>query len=251
MALIVTLLRGIPAALLTGFFSTLIILVSLTLGCKAADPLVFGWCNWVLRCAGLRTKAVGLENVPSTGFVLAANHQSYLDPMVLFRYIRQHMRYLAKWELRKIPIFGQAIVWGGNICVRRDGKSDQSAIEEAAGRIHQGTNVAFFAEGTRSFDGKLKPFKKGAARVAISAQVPIVPVALAGVRDAWPRGKLRIRKAKATLVVGKPISTEGLTLADAESLTTRVQAAVAQLLEEGEALLEKWKSQQKGLSGSS
>jgi len=242
MELMVTLLRGIPAAVLTGFFSTLIILVSLTRGVKAADPLVFSWCNWVLRCAGLRTRAAGLENVPSSGFVLAANHQSYLDAMVLFRYIRQHMRYLAKWELRKIPIFGQALVWGGNICVRRDGKTDQGAIEEAARRIHQGTNVVFFAEGSRSVDGKLTPFKKGAARVAISAQVPILPVALAGVRDAWPRDKLRIRKAKATLVVGKPIPTEGLTMEDAQSLTTHVQAAVAQLLAEGEALLDKWKS---------
>ena len=245
MGLLVTLLRGIPAALLTGFFSSLIILVSVTLGCKAADPLVFSWSNWVLRCAGLRTRAAGLENVPSTGFVLAANHQSNLDPMVLFRYIRQHMRYVAKWEIRKVPILGQAIAWGGNICVRRDGKSDQGAIEEAARRIHQGTNVAFFAEGTRSFDGRLAPFKKGAARVAIAAQVPIVPVALAGVRDAWPRGKLRIKRAKATLVVGKPISTEGLCLDDAAQLTERVQAAVMQLLEEGEALLEKWKSRGK------
>jgi len=244
MELMVTLLRGIPAALLTGFFSALIILVSVTLGCKAADPLVFRWCHWVLRCTGLRTKAVGLENVPSAGFVLAANHQSYLDAMVLFRYIRQHVRYVAKWELSRIPLFGQAIVWGGNICVRRDGKSDHGVIEEAARRIHQGTNVAFFAEGSRSVDGKLKPFKKGAARVAISAQVPILPVALAGIRDAWPRGKLRIKKAKATLVVGEPIPTEGLTLEDAESLTVRVQAAVAQLLAEGEALLEKWKHQE-------
>jgi 1-acyl-sn-glycerol-3-phosphate acyltransferase len=242
MELIVTLLRGIPAAVLTVFFSALIILVSLTLGSKAADPLVFSWSNWMLRCAGLRTRAAGLENMPSSSFVLAANHQSYFDAMVLFRYIRRHMRYVAKWELRKIPIFGQALVWGGNICVRRDGKSDQGAIEEATGRIHRGTNVVFFAEGSRSMDGRLSPFKKGAARVAISAQVPIVPVALAGVRDAWPRGKLRIKKAKATLVVGEPIPTEGLALADAESLTARVQAAVAQLLAEGEALLEKWKA---------
>ncbi|MCL2179206.1 MAG: 1-acyl-sn-glycerol-3-phosphate acyltransferase [Proteobacteria bacterium] len=241
MELTVTLLRGIPAALLTGFFSTLILLISVTFGCKAADPVVFHWCWWVLRCAGLKTKAVGLEKMPKTGFVLAANHQSYLDPMVLFHHIRQHIRYLVKWELRKIPIFGQAVVWGGNICVRRDKKSDQGAIEEAAKRIHQGTNIVFFAEGSRSADGRLKPFKKGAARVAIVAQVPIVPVAMVGVRDAWPRDKLRIRKAKATLVVGEPISTEGLTLGDSESLTARVQAAVAQLLEEGGTLLEKWK----------
>jgi len=249
MELLVTLLRGIPAALLTGFFSVLIVLVSVTLGCKVADPLVFSWCNWVLRCAGLRTRAVGLEHVPSTGFVLAANHQSNLDPMVLFRYIHQHMRYVAKWEIRKVPLLGQAVAWGGNICVRRDGKSDQGAIEEAARRIHQGTNVVFFAEGTRSLDGKLQPFKKGAARVAIAAQVPILPVALAGVRDAWPRGKLRIKKAKATLVVGKPIPTEGLTMADAESLTARVQAAVALLLAEGEALLEQWKQKGAGKKG--
>ncbi|MCL2013306.1 MAG: 1-acyl-sn-glycerol-3-phosphate acyltransferase [Cystobacterineae bacterium] len=246
MELTVTLLRGIPAALLTGFFSTLIILTSVIFSCKAADFWVFRWCRAVLRCTGLRTKAKGLEHVPSSGFVLVANHQSYLDPMVLFRYIRPHMRYLVKWELRKIPIFGQAVVWGGNICVRRDKKSDQGAIEEAARRIHQGTNIAFFAEGSRSPDGKLKPFKKGAARVAIVAQVPLVPVALAGVRDAWPRDKLRIKKAKAILVVGNPIPTEGLTLADVELLTARTQATVAQLLAEGEALLEEWKLKKAG-----
>jgi 1-acyl-sn-glycerol-3-phosphate acyltransferase len=249
MELIVTLLRGIPAALLTGFFSTLIVLVSLLFNCKAADPLVFSWCNGVLWCAGLRTRAVGLEKIPSSGFVLVANHQSYFDPMLLFRYIHQHMRFVAKWELRRIPIFGQAIAWGGNICVRRDGKSDQRAIEEAARRIHQGTNIVFFAEGSRSPDGKLRPFKKGAVRVAISAQVPVVPVALAGVKDAWPRDRLRIKRAKAVLVVGEPISTEGLTLADAELLTRRVQAAVAGLLAEGEVLIEKWKMEKAGKKG--
>ncbi|MCL2626596.1 MAG: 1-acyl-sn-glycerol-3-phosphate acyltransferase [Cystobacterineae bacterium] len=240
MELTVTLLRGIPAALLTGVYSTLILLVSATRGCKAADPLVFAWSRWVLWCAGLETMAKGLEHMPSRGFVLVANHQSYFDPMILFRYIQQHMRYLAKWELSRIPIFGQAMVWSGNICVRRDKKSDQGVIEEAAKRIHAGTNIGFFAEGSRSVDGKLKPFKKGAARVAIAAQVPILPVAMAGVREAWPRDKLRIRKAKATLVMGEPISTEGLTSEDVDALTARVQAAVAQLLREGEVLLKEW-----------
>jgi 1-acyl-sn-glycerol-3-phosphate acyltransferase len=204
----------------------------------AADPALFFWAKTALRFAGVRTAARGVEKLPSGNFVLAVNHQSHFDALVLFNHIHRHLRFVAKRELTKIPVFGPAIRRAGNVVVDRSGgDADKKLLAEAVEAVRTRVSLCFFAEGTRSDDGLLRPFKKGAAVFAIDAQVPLVPAALAGTHAILPKGALTVRSKPAALVIGDPIDTTGMTHADRDALTQRAHAAVAAQLEEANRML--------------
>jgi 1-acyl-sn-glycerol-3-phosphate acyltransferase len=181
---------------------------------------------------------VGLENLPAGNFVLCANHQSNFDALVLFRHIRRHMRYVAKKELLKVPLLGPALRRAGNIFVERTGgDSDKAKLSDAANSVRTRVSVVFFAEGTRSDDGILRPFKKGAAIMAIDAQVPLIPAAIAGTHRILEKGSVQIRPRPSVLMIGKPIDTTGMKAEQRDELTQRAHAEVAKLLEEGNRLV--------------
>jgi len=203
---------------------------------ERADPVIRGWCNAVLAAAGVREDVQGVENLPAGTCVLVCNHQSNVDAPFVFARLPKHIRFVAKKELYRIPIFGAAVKAMGNIRVERTGGSDadRDAIRSAVEQVRTRTSILFFAEGTRSTDGKLRPFKKGAAILAIDAQVPIVPVAVAGAHEITPKGGLWVHSGRPLVLrVGKPIPTAGLTRDDRDSLTQQAHDAVAVLLAEG------------------
>ena len=207
---------------------------------ERADPVIRGWCNAVLGAAGVREDVTGLENLPAGTSVLVCNHQSNFDAPFVFARLPRHIRFVAKQELYRIPIFGAAVKAMGNIRVERTGsEADHARVDAAVEQVRTRTSILFFAEGTRSTDGKLRPFKKGAAILAIDAQVPIVPLAVAGAHDITPKGRLWVHSGRPLVLrVGKPISTTGLTRADRDTLTQRAHDAVAALLEEGNRRVE-------------
>jgi len=207
---------------------------------ERADPLVRRWCNWVLGAAGVREDVRGLENLPQGTCVFVCNHQSNFDAPFIFARIPKHMRFVAKQELYRIPIFGAAVKAMGNIRVERTGsESDRQAIDAAVEQVRTRTSILFFAEGTRSVDGSLRPFKKGAAILAIDAQVPLVPLAVAGAHEITPKGGLWVHSGRPlVLSVGQPIPTLGLTRDDRDRLTEQAHDAVAQLLEQGNRRVE-------------
>jgi 1-acyl-sn-glycerol-3-phosphate acyltransferase len=222
---------------ITGAFSPLVSALSLV-DETAPDPLLYLWARSCLRVAGVRTEARGLENLPSGNFILAVNHISHFDALVLFGHIRRHMRFVAKQELSKIPVFGAALKRAGNIFVERTGgEKDKAVMAEAAHAVRERVSIVFFAEGTRSDDGVLRPFKKGAAVMAIEAGVPLVPAAVWGTHQILKKGSLVVHPHPAALVVGAPIETSGLTLDDRDSLTTAAHAAVASSLEEAKRMV--------------
>lgn len=202
---------------------------------ERADPVIRGWCNAVLAAAGVREDVGGLENLPSGTCVLVCNHQSNFDAPFVFARLPKHIRFVAKQELYRIPIFGAAVKAMGNIRVERTGSdADHQRIVAAVEQVRTRTSILFFAEGTRSTDGKLRPFKKGAAILAIDAQVPIVPLAVAGAHEITPKGGFWVHSGRPLVLrVGKPIPTTGLTRADRDTLTEQAHDAVAALLEEG------------------
>jgi 1-acyl-sn-glycerol-3-phosphate acyltransferase len=205
---------------------------------RAPDPFVHLWADGILRASGVRTEARGLEHLPRGNFVLCANHQSNFDVLVLFRHIRRHMRFVAKQQLRRVPVFGYALHRAGNIFVDRQGTSaDKQRLAEAVRAVRERVSVVFFAEGTRSDDGVLRPFKKGAAVMALEAQVPLVPVAVAGTHRILEKGTLAIHPRPAALVVGRPLETAGRPVEDREALTREAHAEVARLLEEANGLV--------------
>lgn len=207
---------------------------------RRPDPLIRFWARALLQAAGVDAVVRGLERLPSAGqFVLVLNHQSHFDVVVLFAHLPRHLRFVAKAELFRIPLFGAALEALGNVKVRRDGGAhDQARMADAAEAVRTRVNLVFFAEGTRSPDGCLGTFKKGAASVAIEGGVPIVPAAIAGTRFIMPRGSARIHTGhQVALVIGEPIPVAGLSAADRDGLIQRARERVSELLTEANALL--------------
>ena len=236
-----TLFAGTSAVGITGTLSPVVSVLSFV-GEEAMDPVLNVWAKAILAASGVRTQAQGLENLPAGNFVLAVNHQSHFDALVLFAHIRRHMRFIAKMQLRKIPVFGYALARAGNVFVDRTGsEADRSKMKDSVRAVQERVSIVFFAEGTRSKDGVLMPFKKGAAILAIEAGVPLVPAALAGTHEILPSGKIAIHARPAALVIGEPLSTAGLTLDDREKLTEQAHASVAQCLAQAEQLVARMK----------
>ncbi len=232
-----TLVSGAGVVGLTGSASVAVSALT-DLDERAPDPVLQLWADTTLKVSGVRTECRGLENLPTGNFVLCVNHQSNFDALVLFRHIRRHMRFVAKQQLRRVPVFGYALERAGNVFVdRTGGDGDKQKLKEAGIAVRDRVSVVFFAEGTRSDDGVLKPFKKGAAIMALEAQVPLVPAAVAGTYAILPKGTVAIRPKPAALVIGKPIETKGLGIDARERLTLEAHDAVAKLLDEGNAML--------------
>jgi 1-acyl-sn-glycerol-3-phosphate acyltransferase len=230
-------LSGAAAVGITGALSPVVAGLSMVHE-QTADEALHFWAESVLRTSGVRTRCRGLEHLPQSNFVLCVNHQSHFDALVLFRHIRRHMRFVAKKQLRGIPVFGWALEKAGNIFVdRTGGEQDKHRLNDAARAVRERVSVVFFAEGTRSEDGVLRPFKKGAAIMALDAQVPLVPAAVAGTHRILEKGTLAVNPRPAALVIGAPFQTEGLTMDARDKLTTDAHDAVARLLAEGDAMV--------------
>jgi 1-acyl-sn-glycerol-3-phosphate acyltransferase len=227
-----------PAVLgLTGALTPVVLGMSLK-GPRRVDGLLHYWGRRCMQLTGTRVRVEGLEHVPQGPCIMVANHQSHFDVPLLFAHIRKHVRFIAKRELFRIPVFGQALRLSGNVEVdRRGGQSDRDTLGRAIPVVQAGTTILFFPEGTRSQDGALRPFKKGASVLALLAQVPVLPLAVAGTRHILPKSSRTVRHGcPVGLVVGRPIPTEGLTLEARDALTQQCHTTVASLLVQAEAL---------------
>jgi 1-acyl-sn-glycerol-3-phosphate acyltransferase len=168
--------------------------------------------------------------------VYAVNHASNVEPPILFAALRDlfpRLRILYKAELRSLPILTQAFDLGGFVPLER-GNPDQSlpAIDRAAQALREGNSFLIFPEGTRSRTGALLPFKKGGFIMALKAQVPIVPVAISGARNAMRKGSYIIRPVQVRVRFGQPVETSGLDHEQRDGLIAEVRGRVAQMLRE-------------------
>jgi len=207
---------------------------------RKADPIIRLYSQGLITAAGIDVVTRGRENLPGGTCVIACNHQSNFDPFVIYSAVAKHMRFVAKAELFRIPIFGQAMKAVGMVKVdRTGGEGDRRTLEGAVQSVRERVSLIFFPEGTRSQDGVLKPFKRGAAFMAIQAEVPIVPMAIAGTKDVLPKHTRLIRGGqRVVLAVGEALATKGMQMEDRDALTERARGAVARLLEEANAELE-------------
>ena len=187
-----------------------------------------------LTLAGIRYRVAGREQVPSTAAVFCSNHESNVDPPVLFRALHPRLHVLYKAELHRFPIMGTVFDVGGFVPIERSERDKALAsIARGAGSLRAGNSFLIFPEGTRSRTGELLPFKKGGFIMAIQAQVPVVPVAVQGGRAAMRKGSAFVRPVRVSVRIGAPIPTAGLTLADRDDLIERVRREVQSLLDEG------------------
>lgn len=192
------------------------------------DEIPRQWARDLLRATGITVRTLGAERLQSIGpCVYASNHVSFVDTWALVVALPGSVRFLAKRELLRIPIFGAGIRLSGQIPIDRARRDEAiGAVDEAALAIRAGKSAIVFVEGTRSRDGSLRPFKKGAFVLAIEAQVPLVPVFVSGAFERLPRGHIVPTPGEITVRIGPPISTAGLTYDDRDALLAETRVAM-------------------------
>jgi 1-acyl-sn-glycerol-3-phosphate acyltransferase len=195
-------------------------------------PLARLWSRLVLGAAGVRWTASRDPAIdPSRPAVYASNHQSLFDIPVLVLAMPSDFRMVAKKSLLYVPIFGQALWLAGFLFIDRSNRDRALAtLASAADRLKRGTSIVVFAEGTRSRDGALLPFKRGGFVLAIQAGVPVVPIALSGGWEILPKGSLRLRPGTMTARFGPPIDTRGYEYQTRDLLVSRAREAIAAAL---------------------
>ena len=185
-----------------------------------------------LKLAGVKIVVAGLDRLdPATTYVFTPNHQSIIEVPLMVTYLGRNPAFLAKKELFKIPIFGKGMRQIGIIPVDRSNSA--AAIESARSatrNLKTGKSYVVYPEGTRSPDGRLLPFKKGAFLMAVDAGVPVVPITVSGSSRVMPKGKVRVLPGTIRLTIHEPISTTGYSRANVSQLVDLVRTRVVSAL---------------------
>lgn len=186
------------------------------------------WSPVLLWAGGATLEVIGQENVdPNRPTIYVANHQSTIDIPAHFMAVAVPFRYVAKSQLKWVPLIGWYLALAGHVFVNRSNRAKAIAsLNAAAAKIRGGTSIFLYPEGTRSTDGRVLPFKKGPFALALKSRVPVCPVTIEGSGDLMPKSTWNITPGPIRVKIGKPIDTSMFAENDREGLARAVRAVI-------------------------
>jgi len=196
----------------------------------AVDVLGRIWGRWILKVCGIQVEVEGIDRVDRThSYVIVSNHLSNFDIFATLAAVPLAIHFVAKKELLRLPVFGQALALSDHIVIDRANPDSAIACinQRVASQIDTGFCVLFYAEGTRSADGRVHAFKKGGVTLALRTGLPIVPMSISGTRKFLPKRHFVIRPGgRVKIVLGTPIETKDYPYERRDELNERVRAAI-------------------------
>lgn len=227
-----TLLVALTAIVMTAVLGPTVMVAKL-LGVKQGPRSIYAkairlWASSLNAAAGITIRVHGDVSVDAAhGTVFVANHVSWYDIFVLAAEV-PWCSFVAKSELRKIPVFGFAAESAGIVFIDRENrKAAFESYKVAAAEVQRGRAVIVCPEGTRGYDYHLRPFKKGPFVLAIAAQAPIVPTVVYGTREVMRKGSFRVRSGVVDLHFLEPVATTGCDYEHRGELMTAVWSRMA------------------------
>lgn len=217
------------------------ILVVLTLFTAIFTIVSFPWKNsrfvysvqqfWSRMCYWLLFIPVtieGTENIQKDqSYVFVSNHQSMFDIFIIYGWLPNVFKWLMKKELRKVPFVGLACKAAGHIFIERASvRSSMESLQEVEQALVHGVSTVIFPEGTRTSNGEVGRFKRGAFQVALDLSLPIVPISLTGCYELMPKGAKYVTRHPVKMVIGKPIVLDEHAKEDPQSAIEMIREAV-------------------------
>ena len=203
-------------------------------GTKGFFNITRKWSGKVLKILGVSVEIRGAEHInPNETYVYVMNHTSLLDIPVIQNAFPDDVLFVYKKELEKVPVFGTGLKASPYISIdRSDPRNSMAAIDTAVESIRQGDSVIIFPEGTRSEDGKLGEFKRGAFMLASRSGRKIVPLVITGANKCVPNKKLDLKPGKVRVDIFEPIDFEIKNKADEVALMEKVRVIISKGLED-------------------
>ncbi len=198
-----------PIILAVTILTALVTIIGTALGshriCSYWPAHLWARCVCVLWC--VRVNVRGRENIsPQQSYVFVANHQGAFDIWSIYGYLNHNFKWLMKKSLEKLPLIGYACHRAGHVFVDDSSLHGiKQTIAESEERLRDGMSVVIFPEGSRSRDGNLTPFKRGAFLLAAEFRLPVVPITIDGSFKAMPRTTYNVTPCTITLTIHKPI----------------------------------------------
>lgn len=228
--------------ILRSYFFILCIVVYTVVGCtlvlllfpflgrgRYVDFATRAWVRLMLWTCRIKVTAEGLDNLENgKKYLFVANHQSLFDIPACFMVIPARLRMLAKKELFRIPLFGWCMWVIGHINIDRENREKAIAsLDRAVERLKkEDISPVVYPEGTRSPDGKIHAFKRGAFVLAIKSGRPVVPVTIVGSRSVLPKKSVIINPGHIHVIINKPIATDDQDYTDRATLAKKAQSII-------------------------
>jgi 1-acyl-sn-glycerol-3-phosphate acyltransferase len=195
---------------------------------RAVDLIKKIWADIILWGAGVKINIYGLDNIEAgQSKIFMANHQSLFDILAVIKILPYNVRFIAKKELFKIPLFGWALSAIGMIKIDRSNRELAIvSMNRALSTIKGGVSVIVFPEGTRSKDGLIHDFKKGGFVIAIKGGIPIVPIAIYGSHAILQKHSLRLKSGTIFITIDRPVKTEDYNYQTRDQLVQNVHRRI-------------------------